>query len=176
MNGYEIFSLSCTVTSLILTVINIVFYAIFSRRQTKIAERQNEISKKQEEISEQQTLISQGEAETSIRELISACRREVFIYAEKKITSRSAELDKESVNDVYDAMFNAAQEDLRNAYEEACARYLDGKVDKERFKRIYATEIRNPVESKEQKEYFDSVSSPYRSIIKVYNEWPNQEN
>ena len=37
----------------------------------------------------------------------------------------------------YKKMFDAAQEDLRNAYEEACSRYLDGKVDKERFKRSY---------------------------------------
>lgn len=72
---------------------------------------------------------------------------------------------------VYQKMFDAVQEDLRNAYEEACSRYLDEKVDKERFKRMYYSEIQNLVENKDQIEYFDTVKLRYKCIFKVYKEW-----
>ena len=54
-------------------------------------------------------------------------------------------------------------------------KYIDGKIDKERFKKTYIVELRNIVGSDSLKQYIDSTSSPYNAIKKVYNEWNNFE-
>jgi len=75
----------------------------------------------------------------------------------------------------YSKHFDLAIENNLNAYEEACAKYLDNKVDKVRFKKTYISEIRQVVENVELKKYFDAVSSKYKAILKVYYEWENHE-
>ena len=107
-----------------------------------------------------------------MRELIMGARQEVSICSEKLVNCILIDNEKDSqLQTVYQKMFDAAQEDLRNAYEEACSRYLDEKVDKERFKRMYYSEIQSLVENKDQIEYFDTVKSRYKCILKVYKEW-----
>ncbi|MFQ5962686.1 MAG: hypothetical protein ACE5KZ_00195 [Candidatus Scalinduaceae bacterium] len=69
----------------------------------------------------------------------------------------------------------AAIQGMLNAYEEACSKYLDGKIDKERFRRTYHVEIRNLLEAQDLKLFFAPHTSSYRAIIKVYNEWENLE-
>lgn len=76
---------------------------------------------------------------------------------------------------IYQFNLKAAIENNLNTYEEACAKYLDNKVHRKRFKKNYRTEIRQLVENAEFKEYFDSVTSRYRSILKVYDGWENVE-
>ena len=77
--------------------------------------------------------------------------------------------------DILTQAFKSARELNMNAYDEACAKYLDNKVDKERFKRNYCIEIRRLVEDKNNSEFFNPTTSPYRCILKVYNEWNNLE-
>lgn len=73
-------------------------------------------------------------------------------------------------------LFYSALEDLLNHYERACMLYIDGKIDKERFKKEYSTEIRNLVEKGEYKErYFPPHTSKYKAILKVYDSWENLE-
>lgn len=71
--------------------------------------------------------------------------------------------------------FNVSNENYLNAIEEACAKYIDKKIDRKRFKKAYSTAIRNVVENKNYKKYFDAVSSRYKAILKVYAEWFNLE-
>lgn len=61
-------------------------------------------------------------------------------------------------------------EELLNSYEEACAKYLDNKVDKKRFHNTYFGEIQKLVETDDFKEYFQ-FGSNYDAIKTVYNEW-----
>lgn len=77
--------------------------------------------------------------------------------------------------DLYSKQFDLAIENNLNAYEESCAKYLDNKVDKKRFKKLYKTEIRQLVEKAELKKYFDGVSSNYKATLKVYKEWEDLE-
>jgi len=60
-------------------------------------------------------------------------------------------------------------------YEDGCAKYLDEKIDKDRFKKTYQVEIRNLLEANDLKAYFDPHSSRYKAIIKVYSAWENLE-
>ena len=71
--------------------------------------------------------------------------------------------------------FETAREMNLNAYEEACSKYLDGKVDKERFKKNYHVEIRQLVENANNKDKFNAVTSKYKCILAVYAEWNNLE-
>ena len=73
------------------------------------------------------------------------------------------------------ASTKAALEDVLNAYDEACAKYIDKKVDTERFKKLYVTEIRNLVEDNNTKSYYVMPQSKFQATVKVYREWNNLE-
>ncbi|ELG4788259.1 hypothetical protein V9657_004456 [Vibrio vulnificus] len=77
--------------------------------------------------------------------------------------------------EIYQKNFNASVQTLMNTYDDACSKYIDGKVDKIRFKKNYRYEIRNLLENKDLKEYFDPLTSRYKPILNVYTEWENME-
>lgn len=107
-----------------------------------------------------------GQSEISIRESITdATNRitDILLYAKTEDNQYTNQCMKVSI------------EQLLNSYEEACAKYLDSKVDKKRFKKMYIDEIRNIVESNDFKEYFQ-FGSNYDAIKKIYDEWFNLEN
>lgn len=165
MTTYEIVAVIVSVFAFVVTLVNMVFYI-------KLTTKYNALVQEQNNISFEQNKISQGQAETQMRELIMGARQEVSNCSEKLVNYILIDNENDSqLRTVYQKMFDAAQEDLRNAYEEACSRYLDEKVDKERFKRMYYSEIQNLVENKDQIEYFDTVKSRYKCILKVYKEW-----
>lgn len=83
--------------------------------------------------------------------------------------------EEERQLEIYQRNFKAAVESNINAYEEACAKYLDGKVDRRRFEKNYRVPLRQLVETAELKEYFDAVTSRYKAILKVYDQWENLE-
>lgn len=83
--------------------------------------------------------------------------------------------DEKRMIELYLKQFDLAIENNLNAYEEACAKFLDKKVDKKRFKKIYKTEIRKLVENKEFRKYFDGVTSNFKAILKVYKQWEDLE-
>ena len=93
-------------------------------------------------------------------------------------------------------LINMAYEDFLNAYDEACAKYLEEKNDEEksentelnkdeesnlnvedkiRFKKTYNSEIRKVVENENSKRHLDPITTNYRSLLKVYSEWNNLE-
>lgn len=61
-------------------------------------------------------------------------------------------------------------EEMLNAYEEACTKYLDKKVDRKRFYSTYFSEIQELVESEDFREYFQ-FGSDYDAIKTVYCKW-----
>lgn len=67
----------------------------------------------------------------------------------------------------------AAIEQNLTAYDEACAKYLDGKVDRSRFKKMYQTEIRQVVEKPEFRDYFTRTTQ-FHSLVKVYEDWEHK--
>jgi len=77
--------------------------------------------------------------------------------------------------ELYRKNLNAATQTLLNYYDAACSKYIDGKVDKVRFKKSYKGEIRKLVENKNLEEYFNPLTSSYKPILNVYTEWENLE-
>lgn len=111
--------------------------------------------------------LTKGQVEMQIREMISIAK---WRYADLGI-----QLASDSENDTLAASTIAALEDVLNAYDEACAKYNDNKVDKERFKKLYVTEIRNLVEHENTRDYYVMPQSRFQATVKVYRKWNNIE-
>lgn len=105
----------------------------------------------------------QAQVEMQIRERITYARTRY----EDLIINHNKELNDELIKMVYES----TKEEFLNAYDEACQKYLDGKVDKERFKKSYFIEIQSIVKSVDFKQKYDTQSTPYKATAKVYNEW-----
>ena len=117
--------------------------------------------------------IAQGQIELSIHQLLNQTKKDVMEVS-LKIADKCSN-DSTQMKDVLTQALNSAIEQNLNAYDEACAKYLDNKVDKERFKKNYHVEIRQLVENKNYQDKFDSNTSPYKGILKVYREWNDLE-
>lgn len=109
----------------------------------------------------------QGQVEMQIRERITNAR---IRYEDLTI-----QYNEELNNDLIISVFESAKEEFLNSYDEACQKYLDKKVDKERFKKSYFVEIQSIVKNDNFKEKYDSQSTDYKATVKVYNEWFNLE-
>lgn len=105
----------------------------------------------------------QAQVEMQIRERITYARTRY----EDLIINHNKELNDELIKMVYES----TKEEFLNAYDEACQKYLDEKVDKERFKKSYFIEIQSIVKNVDFKQKYDTQSTPYKATVKVYNEW-----
>lgn len=86
-----------------------------------------------------------------------------------------SDLIKDELFKTYDLKVNYAEEAMLNAYEEACAKYLDNKVHKARFQKSYHRQIANLVENGLFDDKLNKPSSQYKCILRVYNQWFNLE-
>lgn len=77
--------------------------------------------------------------------------------------------------DALKKIFDSNVENNLNVYEEACAKYIDNKTDKKRFKKMFRDEIKQLVESKDFDDKFHPHHSKYKAILRVYDEWENLE-
>lgn len=160
MSAYEWSSLIVSILSLLVAA-----YAAHSSSKAKV---KSEEANKSAEASVEISVLG---AITSTKEKIMDCSESMEeLLAKKNLTA-----DEKRLLDLKQKRFNVAIENNLNAYEEACAKYLDNKIDKVRFQKNYVTEIRNLVENKNYEKYFDAVKSRYKAILKVYQEWNNYE-
>ncbi|MFA0671398.1 hypothetical protein AB4584_19465 [Vibrio splendidus] len=139
-------------------------------------------SKAANKISKENLDLQHGMVELEMRQAIENAKskvNDISIIMAPLVAREESEQDL-SVEDtktleIYRKNFNAAVQTLMNTYDDACSKYIDGKVDKVRFKKNYRYEIRNLLENKELKEYFDPLTSRYKPILNVYTEWENME-
>ena len=120
-----------------------------------------------EEASKKSNETAMGQTQVEIRSLIESTRKDLAEANVKYI--RHARPDE--FNEALRMAQKAAIERHLNAYDEACAKYLENKVDRESFKRLYRTEIKNLVESSVTSEYIMKNETDYQDIRKVYAEW-----
>lgn len=127
----------------------------------------NELVKAANELTQTANIVQLGQVEMQLRELIA--------NAKYRYTDAAIQLVEHMDDDFYIQLENTALEEVMNAYDEACAKYLDGKVDKERFKKMYHDEIRQWVEAEKTKTFYQEPQTRYRSTIGVYKEWYDLE-
>lgn len=111
----------------------------------------------------QNTRLAQAQVEMQIRERISNARTR---YEDLTI-KHGQNVDDELIA----AVFNSAKEEFSNAYDEACQKYLDKKVDKIRFKKSYTNEIKNIVDNPAFSERYKGPQTQFQATVKVYQEW-----
>ena len=138
--------------SFVVSIINLFFYIRFQGKYNESAKTQ--------------TLTAQGAIETQIRNSISD--------ASKEVRHCAIDVEKHPQNKVIMQAYLCAEEMYRNAYEDACAKYIDGKIDKERFEKMYKQEIYKLVNDEKQAEYYSKNQTPYSSTVAVYKQWFSQ--
>jgi hypothetical protein len=125
--------------------------------------------------------VSVGSLETTIRSAISQTRGAVRAIAlqiasaadgktEKELQAAAQQRRMEPLRQI----FAEAVEDNLNAYEDACAKYLDKKIDRERFKKMYSEEIRGlctNAKAPTEEMLHPEATSKFRAIWKVYRMW-----
>lgn len=111
--------------------------------------------------------IQMASIELSIRMMVEG--------AKKEMDNVAIELSNSPSNEVLNSRFLAAKEKYANAYDEACTKYLDNKIDRIRFMKTYSGEIRNLVNSPEFKALYQEPQTKYHATVKVYKEWNDYE-
>ncbi len=173
MTVYETWAIIISILSLLVSVITGIISINKSNHSNKMAQAANSIANKANDISEENKKIAQGQIELYINQLITQTKKDVMDISLK--VSESSNNTEQKNNLLLHALHSAIEINL-NAYEEACAKYIDGKVDKERFKKNYMVAIRQQVESPDNADKFNATTSPYKAILKVYKEWNDFEN
>ena len=150
----------------------------------ELAKEANTLAEQANAISSNANNISMSAAETALRTLIEQTR-DAYNNKVDNMSMLIAKEENGGLNDtekrqleILRQSFMTSVESWVNAYEEACGKYLDGKIDKERFRRHYRVEVRTLVESKEkhlQNFFSPPTTSRFKAILKVYDEWENLE-
>ena len=123
--------------------------------------------------------IQHASVELEIRNAIENSKNQIqnlsITFAPLKVKTNRTQ-DEDALFEFHQKALKSGIESLLNQYDDACAKYIDGKIDKHRFKKTYNKEIRNIVENKEFEEYFNPTTSNYKPILIVYKEWFYLEN
>lgn len=106
-----------------------------------------------------------GNVELQIRSMIFEAKHRQFEVMIKLVENPNEKRFK--------IITDALTEDILNAYDEACAKYNDRKVDRERFKKMYFHEIGQLVENFPDK--YNSVTTRFKATLTVYQEWYSQK-
>lgn len=111
--------------------------------------------------------VALAQVELDIRNLITRAKER---YEDKVLS-----FEENKTKPVYTKLMAAVLEDYLNAFDEACAKYVDNKIDKKRFKKTYFDEIRQLVESNAFRDKYAEPQTKYEATIKVYREWNKRE-
>jgi lysyl-tRNA synthetase class I len=149
---------AAVLVAIILGIVNL----LWSR---SLAHTQNALNKEQLKISE-------GQIELEMAEQLSNAKKYVDSYEALCFNYMNDEEKKKAVN----AKKEFVMEEYLNCLENLCQKYLDKKVDMERFQKSYCNEVRNLFGPNSiYKAKLDGDSSPFKAIKKVYNRWENRE-
>lgn len=76
-----------------------------------------------------------------------------------------------------DPVYTQAVESLHKSYDLACQLYLDGSVDRDRFRSLYERDVRKFFEegTPADKEMLGGITTPYKALRAVYIGWFNKE-
>ncbi len=146
----------CSATTMDIELLGIIVSAALALAAVVISILSYRNSKKSSQVS----------SELLIQQLVSNARKDVHDFSftlsgnDKKVGRK---------------LLNALLEQELNVYDVACASYIDGKIDRKRFKKTYSTEIQNFFERDSEIKEILQQSGRYNALKKVYEEWFNLE-
>ena len=155
------------ISMVILTALTVLVSVIALCFSYNASQKGNALSIAANDLTKTANEMQKGQVEMQIREMISTARSR---YQDKVV-----QLSSHETNEIYGAVVESAHEDVLNAYDEACAKYLDCKVDRERFKKLYHDEIRQLLNEATNKDKYCESHTKFHATNKVYIEWNNLE-
>lgn len=174
MTSFENISVILGVVSIALALASFIISLIALSKSSNHAKQS--LSK-----SEVENMISMGNLEAVVAERISRAKKDVGDVSitlsplSAKKSTGTLTMEEGILLENYKSIFNSSVEEVINTYEDACSKYLDGKIDKVRFKKSYNVEIRRIVEDKNYQPYLNPTTSSYKALLKVYKEWNDPE-
>lgn len=130
-------------------------------------------------IAAENLKLMHAQVEIDLRNQINESRRNVeeFYRANDDFLARDVASLTEDERKKRERLKTAAGsliEGYVSALDAACQKYIDGKIDKIRFKKGYQREVRQAVQDDSHRDFF-KVGHGYNALIRVYEEWENPE-
>ena len=177
----ELIAIGISSISLLVSIIAVVFTNQLSKKANEISEVNLNLIQKANEISEVNLNLNHGMLELELRQSIGEATTNLsklsIEMAPLKVKEENGGITEEErkVLDIFSLSLTTLTQTLLNAYDNGCAKYIDDKIDKDRFKKSFHFEVRNLLASESLKEFFHPTTTRYKAILKVYNEWENLE-
>jgi len=168
-------------------IVSIIFSVKSSRSSNKSlfhSEKANEHAKAANTFADKANEISIGQTETALREQIALARQrmeDIVLKLQEVLRGREKDkLSQEELNHLtlVEKSWNSTVEGYLNAYEDACGKFIDNKIDPKRFKKMYIEEIRNicdPEREAYKRHMHPEATSKFEAIWKTYKEWHRHE-
>jgi hypothetical protein len=131
-------------------------------------------------LADRQTALEEGNSEWELFKAITESRLNFESNSVKAVElncsfALNPNLDKSKLPQlerICTSLVKSSLESYFNAYEEACSKYLDNKIDKARFEISYKKDIENLI--KDHTAYF-GADTRYHAIVRVHQKWTNPE-
>jgi hypothetical protein len=177
MNTEQVAALIAAIAALI-SLLALGFSIYFSRKASSSANEANQQAKIANDVA-------MGQEENDLRRDIAnskiryedICAEAEGITQEKSLQELTPEERKQLTPKL--KRMKSYLEEYLNAYENACSKYLDKKIDTTRFKKSYVSEIRKLFEPPTNafKDFLHPEgTSRFKALWKVYKEWNDLEN
>ena len=124
---------------------------------------------RRDEKGEQRDLNAQGDSELKLYEIVAKAEKDAVDFNLKIMLSSDDEI--EALKDAHPAYIQY----MLNSYDIGCQRYLDGKLDKERFKKTYRQRIAQLYGNQLYLPFLTSGTYKYSALDKVNKELNDQE-
>ncbi|MCA6928670.1 MULTISPECIES: hypothetical protein [Pectobacteriaceae] len=144
----------------------------------KISQAANDLSASAKNTAEQAFKNSQGDSEILIHNSISEALKMQDECSIRLIEAKEKyNFAENQTTEAYQKLLDSAIQGLLNAYDIACQRYLDQKLDQERFRKTYSKRINELFDSQKPYKVFiqDESSTKYHALHKVNKEFNNLE-
>jgi len=166
MTNYEFLTLLISFTTLIVSLI-----VFINSKNIRLVDEKN--SNRLMEIEESNLKHNMAQTELHIQELLVNARK---LFLDINLEKLKLSLDGNSdAKELAQKLTSNSLQEILNAYEIACMKYLDSKVDKDRFKKAYFQEVRQIFENDSYKPFLSKENS-FHALKKVNSDWNNLEN
>lgn len=165
MTNYEIITLGLSICTLAVAYVAYV-------NATKIKEIDESMSNKMLDIETNNLKQNMAQTELYIQELLVNART-LFININLEIIKLSID-GNEELTKIRDNLTQMSLQEILNAYEVACMKYLDEKIDTERFQKTYSQEVRQIFENPSYTPLLSKTNS-FHALKKVNDKWHNPE-
>lgn len=191
MSIFENSSLWIAGGALLVSIISVVISSKSNKTANEASQEVRRHNREMADFTRTQILVAYGELEQKIAESIENAKKDCVEAAKNfdqfkddhKLTTEKKVKDlRDDLLKTYNRLqqlTNQAFESYLNAYDLACGHYLDNKVDKDRFRKNYASNIKALVERvppEGQINYLHPrVGSKYGALWKVFDEFHSTE-